>query len=71
MSVAAGVEVVLVGGGDGTVSEIARELVDKPGTLGILPIGTFNNSARSIGVPADRTIGHLVKEFPPSRGNNC
>ena len=49
-AVAAGVEVILVGGGDGTVSEVARELVRQPVTLGILPIGTFNNIARSIGV---------------------
>jgi diacylglycerol kinase (ATP) len=55
-AVASGVEVVLVGGGDGTVSEVARELVYKPGTLGILPIGTFNNIARSIGVPADLPV---------------
>jgi diacylglycerol kinase (ATP) len=55
-AVAAGVEVVLVGGGDGTVSEVARELVHKPATLGILPIGTFNNIARSIGVLADLPV---------------
>jgi diacylglycerol kinase (ATP) len=55
-AVAAGVEVVLVAGGDGTVSEVARELVHKPGTLGILPIGTFNNIARSIGVLADLAV---------------
>ena len=55
-AVASGVEVVLVGGGDGTVSEVARELVYKPGTLGILPIGTFNNIARSIGVPSDLPV---------------
>jgi len=45
-----------LGGGDGTVSEVARELVHKPATLGILPIGTFNNIARSIGVPADLPV---------------
>jgi diacylglycerol kinase (ATP) len=55
-AVADGVEVVLVGGGDGTVNEVARELVHKPGTLGILPLGTFNNIARSIGVPADLPV---------------
>jgi diacylglycerol kinase (ATP) len=67
-AVAAGVEVVLVGGGDGTVSEVACELVHKQGTLGILPIGTFNNIARSIGVPADLrdatnviATGHVTK----------
>ena len=35
-AVAAGVEVVLVGGGDGTVSEVARELVHKPANAGHL-----------------------------------
>ena len=57
-AVAAGVEVVLVVVGDGTVSEVARELVHKPGTLGILPIGTFNNIARSIGVPGGSASRH-------------
>ncbi len=67
-AVAAGVEVVLVGGGDGTVSEVARELVNQPATLGIVPIGTFNNIARSIGVLADLSLavgviaaGHVRK----------
>ena len=55
-AVADGVEVVLVGGGDGTVSEVARELVHKSATLGILPIGTFNNIARSIGVLSDLPV---------------
>ena len=35
-AVAAGVEVVLVVVGDGTVSEVARELVHKPGNAGHL-----------------------------------
>jgi len=49
-AVATGAEIVVVGGGDGTVSEVARELVGQRATLGILPIGTFNNIARSLGV---------------------
>ena len=52
-ALAAGVEIVLVGGGDGTVSEVARELVERPATLGVLPIGTFNNIARSLGILPD------------------
>lgn len=59
-AVASGVEVVLVGGGDGTVSEVARELVHKPATLGILPIGTFNNIARSIGVLAELPVATAI-----------
>lgn len=52
-ALAAGVQTILAGGGDGTVSEVAREMVSQPATLGILPIGTFNNIARSIGVLTD------------------
>jgi len=59
-AVAAGVEVVIVGGGDGTISEVARELVHKPVTLGILPIGTFNNIARSVGVLAELPLAAKV-----------
>ena len=61
-TVAAGVEVVLVGGGDGTVREVARELVYKPGNLGILPIGIFNNIARSIGVPAELPVADAQRD---------
>ncbi|HEY2342217.1 MAG TPA: diacylglycerol kinase family protein [Chthoniobacteraceae bacterium] len=49
-AVAKGVPIVIVGGGDGTVSEVARELIHSQSTLGILPIGTFNNIARSLGI---------------------
>jgi diacylglycerol kinase (ATP) len=52
-AIAKGAEVILVGGGDGTVGEVARELIRKPVTLGILPIGTFNNIARSVAIPTD------------------
>jgi diacylglycerol kinase (ATP) len=45
-----GVQLFIVGGGDGTVSEVARELIGKEATLAILPVGTFNNIARSIGI---------------------
>jgi len=48
-----GVKTVIVGGGDGTVSPIAAQLVKTDVTLGILPLGTFNNIARSINVPPD------------------
>lgn len=48
-----GIEIVLVGGGDGTVGEVARELINTDTTLGIIPIGTFNNVARSLDIPAE------------------
>lgn len=39
-------------GGDGTVNEVARGLINKgKGTLGIIPGGTGNDMAKSLGVP--------------------
>jgi len=48
-----GVSQILVGGGDGTVSLVARTLVRRKATMGIIPLGTFNNIARSLDIPAD------------------
>jgi lipid kinase YegS len=52
-----GVERVIVGGGDGSVNEIAGGLMAletavRP-TLGILPLGTANDFATACGIPAD------------------
>lgn len=48
-----GMDLVIVGGGDGTVEPAAAELVGTDVTLGVLPMGTFNNFARSLGIPSD------------------
>lgn len=48
-----GEDLVIVAGGDGTIEDVASELVDSSVTLGILPTGTMNNLARSLGVPLD------------------
>lgn len=50
-AVRSGLELVVVAGGDGTIEEIASELVGSSTVLGIVPIGTMNNLARSLGVP--------------------
>lgn len=42
---------VIAGGGDGTISEVAAGLVGTGVPLGILPFGTFNNIAHSLGIP--------------------
>jgi len=48
-----GAECVIVGGGDGTVGMVARELVGSKTTLGIIPLGTYNNIARSARISTD------------------
>jgi diacylglycerol kinase (ATP) len=50
-SVAEGYDLIIVGGGDGTVSEVAKGLVHTSVPLGIVPIGTYNNIARSLNLP--------------------
>ncbi|MFZ0915399.1 MAG: diacylglycerol kinase family protein [Candidatus Udaeobacter sp.] len=46
------VGVVLVAGGDGTVGKVGRELIDSGIPLGVLPLGTANNLACSLGFSA-------------------
>jgi diacylglycerol kinase family enzyme len=46
-----GFNLIVAGGGDGTVSSIAREVVGSEATLGVLPLGTLNHFARDLGVP--------------------
>ena len=46
-------DVVIVAGGDGTVRLVASELVGRDIPLAIIPVGTFNNLALSLGLPTD------------------
>jgi diacylglycerol kinase family enzyme len=48
---AAGAQAVLVAGGDGTVGTIAGELAGSTTSLGVLPAGTANVLARTLGLP--------------------
>ncbi len=42
---------VVAGGGDGTLSAIAAQLVDTGIPLGVLPLGTFNHFAKDLNIP--------------------
>jgi diacylglycerol kinase (ATP) len=46
-----GADLVVVGGGDGTLSEASHQLAHRDVCLGVLPLGTTNNFARSLGLP--------------------
>ncbi len=47
-----GADVIVAAGGDGTICEIVQGLHDAGrGTLGILPLGTGNDAARTLGLP--------------------
>jgi YegS/Rv2252/BmrU family lipid kinase len=51
-ALAGGVRRVLIGGGDGTLSLALPHLLGKDVTVGVLPLGTGNDFARSLGIPA-------------------
>jgi diacylglycerol kinase (ATP) len=47
----AGVRRILLGGGDGTLHSALPHLLGRDVTLGVLPLGTGNDFARSLGIP--------------------
>ncbi|MFO7633428.1 MAG: diacylglycerol kinase family protein [Caldilinea sp.] len=48
-----GIRMFVVCGGDGTISAVAGMLAGSRATLGIIPSGTQNNTALSLGIPED------------------
>jgi diacylglycerol kinase (ATP) len=46
-----GRELVIVAGGDGTVHAVASALIGRECVLGIIPMGSMNNLAHSLGIP--------------------
>ncbi|MBX7134937.1 MAG: diacylglycerol kinase family lipid kinase [Fimbriimonadaceae bacterium] len=48
-----GADLIVAAGGDGTIGEVANGLVGTSATLGVLPMGTGNDFARTIGIGTD------------------
>jgi diacylglycerol kinase (ATP) len=46
-----GPDLLMCGGGDGTIGAAARHLAHRDIALGLLPLGTTNNFARTLGLP--------------------
>lgn len=53
LAVEEGAERIIAAGGDGTIHAVATGLIGTKGTLGIIPVGTMNNIARSLEIPED------------------
>ncbi len=46
-------DVIIAGGGDGTISTVAAEVAKAGKILGVLPLGTLNNFSKDLGIPQD------------------
>lgn len=60
--IAAGEKLVVVAGGDGTIGQMATELLERDVALGVIPLGTVMNIPRMLGVPldAEQAVGLLT-----------
>lgn len=52
-------DVIVAGGGDGTISAIAAEIVGTDKVLGVLPLGTLNHFSKDLKIP--QTIEEAVR----------
>jgi YegS/Rv2252/BmrU family lipid kinase len=52
-AVRSGAPMVIVGGGDGSLSYTVDEVVDRECVFALLPLGTANSFARTLGIPLD------------------
>ena len=59
-------DLVIVAGGDGTVARVTRRMVGRGVPLALLPAGTANNIARSLGV-LERPLEELVRRPQDAR----
>jgi len=59
-AVAEGRQLVIVAGGDGTVNETAQGLANTETALGVMPLGSIMNVARTLWVPRDLRLAARV-----------
>lgn len=66
-ALAAGYRQLVAGGGDGTLREVARELLDSrvEASLALLPLGTANDFANSAGIPLEPLEALALLDQPP------
>lgn len=65
-ALADGVDVIVAGGGDGTINAVASVLAGTGRAFGVLPLGTLNHFAKDIGIPLelDAAIANIAHGSP-------
>ena len=69
-------DMVVAAGGDGTVNEVCSALVNSKTSFGLIPMGSGNGFARSMGIPLkyknaiDRLIDGLIQKIDVGRIND-
>ena len=67
-SLAESPDIIVVSGGDGSISSVAEIIIDKNIPLGILPAGTYNHFAKDAGIPLSlKEAVKLIAETEPSK----
>lgn len=52
-AIKAGIKLIVVAGGDGTIDSVIGAMIERDATLGIVPTGTRNNVAFNLGITGD------------------
>ena len=78
----AGADMVVAAGGDGTINEVGRGLLNTNAALGVIPAGSGNGFARNVKIPLDQQeaievlntaflkIFHSVQKFKGGEGSS-
>jgi len=67
---------IIAVGGDGTVNEVARALIESSSVLGIIPMGSGNGLARDLAIPMDSRkaleviLEHNIRTIDYCKANN-
>jgi diacylglycerol kinase family enzyme len=55
-------DIVVVAGGDGTVTKVARRMIGKDVPIAVLPMGTANNISKTLGI-SDMPVTQLIRAW--------